>query len=334
MYCKSCGERIIGTEKECPKCGEPVHSGLDIPENQVESTGEYTYVKPKSKLAIFYDKLCEIVGIITGIFFLVLLIWYFQIWPHHIYKVGCNYLKDKIFTSETEYKFKKYDKNYISAREVTKMLDFGEGKMSYHQFYLAIPVTLKSDDIGEVEWIYKMEIYVHPFGEDGVFKKSRYVRCSGQPTWIEEMQDLFNELESETEKSIDECLEDMDLYNYAETTEEQLFNNETEYESKDIVYNTPIKTTDLAGIYGALEGNDILTINMYSSPEGDEVGNFDYCGNSGVIVDQNGQYILYGECNMVMDVMRNANGVIQVTLWADTGGEKYCDLIMLKHFRS
>ena len=100
------------------------------------------------------------------------------------------------------------------------------------------------------------------------------------------------------------------------------------------MYNTPIKTTDLAGIYGALEGNDILTINMYSSPEGDEVGNFDYCGNSGVIVDQNGQYILYGECNMVMDVMRNANGVIQVTLWADTGGEKYCDLIMLKHFRS
>ena len=114
MYCKSCGEIIIGNEKVCPKCGEPIRSGLDIPEKHMENSEEYTYVKPKNKFAIFYDKLIEVVGRITGIAILVMLVWYIQIWPHHIYKVGCNYLEDKVFTEETEYKIKKYDKKYIS----------------------------------------------------------------------------------------------------------------------------------------------------------------------------------------------------------------------------
>ena len=43
---------------------------------------------------------------------------------------------------------------------------------------------------------------------------------------------------------------------------------------------------------------------------------------------------IYGDYNMVMDVWRNAEGVIQVTLWGETGGEKYCDLIMVEHFQS
>ena len=36
---------------------------------------------------------------------------------------------------------------------------------------------------------------------------------------------------------------------------------------------------------------------------------------------------------MVMAVWRNAEGVIQVTLWGETGGEEYSDLIMVEHFQ-
>ena len=106
----------------------------------MENSEEYTYVKPKSKFAIFYDKLIEVVGRITGIVILIMLVWYIQIWPHHIYKVGCNYLEDKVFTKEKEYKIKKYDKKYISDGKDKEVLDLGEEKMSYHHFYLAIPV--------------------------------------------------------------------------------------------------------------------------------------------------------------------------------------------------
>lgn len=336
MYCKSCGEMIIGNEKVCPKCGEPIHSGLDIPEKQMENSEEYTYVKPKSKFAIFYDKLIEVVGRITGIAILVMLVWYIQIWPHHIYKVGCNYLEDKVFTEETEYKIKKYDKKYISDGKDKEVLDLGEGKMSYHHFYLTISVTLHSDELGDVDWVYKMEIFVHPFGEDGVFKKSRFVRCSGQPTWIEEMQDLFDEWETETQKSIDEYFGDSDWSTTESTTEAYSYDNDNEYESKEdvVVDNTPIELMDISGRYVGIDNSDTLEISMYSSPEGNEVGNFNYCGNSGVIVYQNGQCLLYGDYNMVMDVWRNAEGVIQVTLWGETGGEKYSNLIMVEHFQS
>ena len=85
-------------------------------------------------------ELIEVVGRITGIAILVMLVWYIQIWPHHIYKVECNYLEDNVFTKETEYKIKKYDKKYISDGKDKEVLDLGEGKMSYHHFYLAILV--------------------------------------------------------------------------------------------------------------------------------------------------------------------------------------------------
>lgn len=187
---------------------------------------------------------------------------------------------------------------------------------------------------------YKIEIFVHPFSEDGVFKKSRFVRCSGQPTWIEEMQDLFDEWKTETQKSIDEYFGDSDWSTTESitesTTEAYFYDNDTEYESDDdvVVDNTSIESMDIAGRYMGIDNSDTLEISMYSSPEGNEVGNFNYCGNSGAIVYQNGQYLLYGDYNMVMDVWRNAEGVIQVTLWGETGGEKYSDLIMVEHFQS
>ena len=139
-----------------------------------------------------------------------------------------------------------------------------------------------------------MEIFVHPFGEDGVFKKSRFVRCSGQPTWIEEMQDLFDEWETETQKSIDEYFGDSDWSTTEFTTEAHSYDNDNEYESKEdvVVDNTPIELMDIAGRYVGIDNSDTLEISMYSSPEGNEVGNFNYCGNSGVIVYQNGQYLL------------------------------------------
>lgn len=150
------------------------------------------------------------------------------------------------------------------------------------------------------------------------------------------MQDLFDEWETETQKSIDEYFGDSDRSTTKSTTEVYSYDNGNEYESKEdvVVDNTPIELMDIAGRYVGIDNSDTLEISMYSSPEGNEVGNFNYCGNSGVIVYQNGQCLLYGDYNMVMDVWRNAEGVIQVTLWGETGGEKYSDLIMVEHFQS
>lgn len=142
------------------------------------------------------------------------------------------------------------------------------------------------------------------------------------------MQDLFDEWETETQKSIDEYFGDSDWSTTKSTTEVYSYDNGNEYESKEdvVVDNTPIELMDIAGRYVGIDNSDTLEISMYSSPEGNEVGNFNYCGNSGVIVYQNGQCLLYGDYNMVMDIWRNAEGVIQVTLWGETGGEKYSDL--------
>ena len=79
MYCKNCGEMIIGNEKVCPKCGEPVHSCLESNDSEVDSaavgdssnkvnyygtqlecikavengTADYTYIN--NHVALFYN---------------------------------------------------------------------------------------------------------------------------------------------------------------------------------------------------------------------------------------------------------------------------------------
>lgn len=341
MYCKGCGEILIGNEQVCPKCGESVCSDeVDVQEKLVENPTEHTDVQPQSKVALFYEKLTDMAGTVVVIAILLMLIWHIQIWPRHVYKVGCNYLEDYVLTENMDYKIQKYDKHQISDGKEKEKLDFGQGEMTYHHFYLAIPVTVHTDMIGDVDWYYKMEIFVHGYGEDGIFKKSRYVRCSGEPTWVEKVQDAFDEWEAEIQNGLDEW--ETEIQN---NTDEYLYDpdwSEVEpmtessagadcYDAADPEYELAEQMA-IAGRYVGMDSNDTLELCMYSSPEGNEIGIFDYCGSKGVIVYQDGQYILYGDYNMVMDVSSTANGVIQVTLWAETGGEKYSDLIMVEHY--
>lgn len=217
MYCKSCGEMIAENEKSCPKCGDPVYSDeVDVQEKPVENPEEHPDVKPQSKFAVFYEKLTDLAGTVVCIAILLMLIWYIQIWPRHVYKVGCNYLEDYVLTEDRDYEIQKYDKHQISDGKEKEKLDFGEGEMTYHHFYLLIPVTVQTEIVGDVNWYYRMEIFVHGYGEDGIFKKSRYVRCSGEPTWVEELQETLDEWDVEMQNSLDEwknaTQKDMDEY--------------------------------------------------------------------------------------------------------------------------
>lgn len=121
-------------------------------------------------------------------------------------------------------------KHQISDGKEKEKLDFGEGEMTYHHFYLAIPVTVHTDMIGDVDWYYRMEIFVHGYGEDGIFKKSRYVRCSGEPTWVEELQETFDEWETEMQNGFDEW--EVEMQNSLDKWEAEMQNSLDEWKNE------------------------------------------------------------------------------------------------------
>lgn len=119
-------------------------------------------------------------------------------------------------------------------------------------------------------------------------------------------------------------------------TSEETQNTEGYYED---VSN--IMPEDIAGYYGGNENHN-LEINIYSSPEGDEIGNwnyidgnYDFGGDSGYIIrSEDGNYLLYGESFSIYLVPKYENGNIVIELWGETGGELWETMSMIEHYES
>lgn len=159
-------------------------------ETDLRDANEHKQSLPKEKT--LYNKLIEAVGSLLGFVLLWTLIFGYQIWPRHVYKIGCEYLKENVLSSDADYMCVGYDKNYIGALGTTDLIDLGQGKMTYRKFKLAIPVQYHTDEFGDLKWTYEMDIYIHPFGQDGKFTYSRYVDCNGEPTWVEDVREIFD----------------------------------------------------------------------------------------------------------------------------------------------
>lgn len=97
--------------------------------------------------------------------------------------------------------------------------------------------------------------------------------------------------------------------------------------------SSDIKASDLAGYYVGEQNN--LDINIYSSPDGDEIGNWNYADDSGYIVAiDDGDYLLCGEYYRLVLSPRKEGDQIIVELWSETGGELWETLTMTEHYES
>lgn len=123
-------------------------------------------------------------------------------------------------------------------------------------------------------------------------------------------------------------------YNIGSETE-TTYNDEQQNSSSDS-YDTEssnIKPEDLAGYYVGDQNN--LDINIYSSPDGDEIGNWSYADDSGYIVAiEDGNYLLCGEYYTLVLAPKKEGGQIVVELWGETGGELWETLTMTEHYES
>lgn len=195
MKCRNCGEIVDENERVCPKCGEPIEQRNEMAEGQVdEAESDFIKERKKGKITIVYNKVYKFIRATAIIFILLMLIWYTQIWPRNVYKKSCKVLENKAFSNEDcDYEVEKFNEKYITEINKSELKDFGEGKLHYHHFYLRIPVKIHTDEYGDMKWEYEMDMYIHAIGEDGVFKKIVYVQCSGEPTWIEDLRNAFEE---------------------------------------------------------------------------------------------------------------------------------------------
>lgn len=97
--------------------------------------------------------------------------------------------------------------------------------------------------------------------------------------------------------------------------------------------NSGISPEDLAGYYVGEQNN--LDISIYSSPDGDEIGNWSYADDSGYIVAiEDGNYLLCGEYYTLVLAPKKEGGQIVVELWGETGGELWETLTMTEHYES
>lgn len=325
MYCTKCGNILMENERVCSNCGEVVKTEGIEPEMEPKSIGEASikdsldkiysdnaYVQPKSKVIIFCEALGEICSAIAGIGLAIMLIWYIQIWPYHIYKVGCHYLESNVFGENADYDFVKYNKRAVGEVNSKNFYNFGEGKMSYHQFHVAIPVKFHTEEFGDITWTFDMDIYVHPFGEKGVWERSRYIRCSGKPRQLQELQKMFDEWDESIGEGTDNYQQNEGNGAYADTI--------------DVV----------SGKYESLNYDATLSLNIYSSPEDNEIGNYEYKGEEGLVIYDQGQYRLCSDDGSIMrlEMEESSDELTKVGLWDLDGKTKYDQLVLVERYES
>lgn len=329
MYCKSCGEAIIGNKQVCPNCGEAVRSSLDISEQNLENTEDYSHEKTE-KTNGWLDSLPGLIlfFVVIG---LVYLIRNYQpfISPRHVYKVGCDYLKEQVFSPDMDYTIKKYGKELVDGGGSKIREDLGEGEMHYFQFLVQIPVAVHSDEFKDFERNYLVLVSIHPFGYDLIFKESRDVSLAGTIQY----NPLVGTTQNNTFSSPPENNGISESGSELEENDDAVIEDDPFYEEKGTEI---VSHSELAGCYSSLDYESSFEINIYSSQEGDVIGNwkYNYSQYSGELVYRDGKYILCGDLYLSMEIRKDGNGRIEISLLDETNGEIWDEMSMDMHYES
>ncbi|MDO5151413.1 MAG: zinc ribbon domain-containing protein [Oscillospiraceae bacterium] len=354
MYCTKCGKELELNAKFCVYCGNALDDGNAISDNKKitytdnsdldnKVVTENTSIEPKIEnvehnKATFNNSNIEIdkkvnneknnksfkvVGfVVFGILVFILLVIGLIIFcnrkkdPQEVYVMACHYLSDNVFRDEAVI-FGKYNEDNVYISDEKETHDFGDGNITYIHYKIYVPVSTSGNKEKPEE--YKVDVYVHMFGFDGVFEELTYAKSSGDSV----LEDLLGKKENKENKKQEESESKVKIEN---DEDKEVLSNQSE---EDVIQHS-----DIAGAYKSLHGNDYILINIYTSPENTEIGNFDYTGMTGTIYYEDNQYILRGDVNMVMNVNYNENGVLQLQLWAETGGVLYDELVMMEHYQS